>query len=74
MTRLLGLALVATMLAGSASGMPICHDPRSGRLANCPHTAPLPRCLGGRLCGTACIPRGKFCSALSQRPNIAPRR
>jgi hypothetical protein len=74
MTRILALALAALTLAGSAGAMPICHDPRSGRLVNCPHAAPVPRCLTGRLCGTACIPRNKFCSALSGRPNIAPKR
>jgi hypothetical protein len=73
MTRLLTLVLAAATLAGAASAMPICHDPRSGRLTNCPHALPLPRCLGGRLCGTACIPRNKFCSELSHRPNIAPK-
>jgi hypothetical protein len=73
MTRLLSLVLAAAVLAGSASAMPICHDPRSGRLVNCPHAAPLPRCLNGRLCGTACIPRNKFCSVLSGRPNIPPK-
>jgi hypothetical protein len=73
MIRILALALAAAALAGAASAMPVCHDARTGRLANCPHAAPVPRCLGGRLCGTACIPKNKFCSALGHRPNIAPR-
>jgi len=73
MLRFLAVALAAATLAGSAGAMPICHDARTGRLANCPHAAPVPRCLTGRLCGTVCIPRNKFCSALSGRPNIPPR-
>ena len=73
MIRTLVLLLAVATLAGSASAMPVCHDPRSGRLANCPHAAPVPRCPGGRLCGVACIPRNKLCSALGHRPNIAPR-
>jgi hypothetical protein len=74
MSRLLTLVLALATLAGAAGAMPICHDPRSGRLINCPHATPLPRCLGGHLCGTACIPRGKFCPALDHRPDIAPKR
>jgi len=74
MPRLVALISTALMLATPAGAMPICHDPRSGRLVNCPHAAPVPRCIGGHLCGTACIPWGKFCSALDHRPNIPPRR
>ncbi len=73
-TRAFVVALATAALAGSAAAMPICHDARSGRLTNCPHAAALPRCLGGRLCGAACLPRGKLCTALDHRPNIAPRR